>query len=469
MALVLADWENITPEELIPAVKYIRESFDESGWKCSELTRKLCYSALHPGAMEKVALAPYEASFVIYRRIMGQVAQRTFDHLLHVGTPPSFFLAYLNAFRKGLETEVRRLFDEVLQIGLANPEALKIHPVEWARAHLRILIAANSHRVVLWIKSVCDKQETWKPIDTDDNSADKFLWKTWRAPRLVHMQPSGNTPFEPVSAWMRENGSATEKLLSALSDRFVMSLEFALDKIAGDAHVACAKKSGPKMQVKQPPPQHEGPRRAPEIEPSQILGPVISRITSISLVDPGLTKLGLEGLSLDLLAKESGEHLFRLLEQWEEQLQRLRQANPEWQPGGTGTETEADYLMTRTYAAVKQLKSALALRNALPRNTEVGSKPKDALQETGPFTHSPDYRSVTIRGKTHSLTPRQAQVIQILHEAHESGNPEVSHDFILEKMETNNSRWQDTFKSNRIARNALIRVGKTRGTLRLNL
>jgi len=126
-------------------------------------------------------------------------------------------------------------------------------------------------------------------------------------------------------------------------------------------------------------------------------------------------------------------------------------------------------LMAQAVALVKQIKTVLVLRNTLSVTTEPGDKPENAPREPAPFTHSLDYRSVSLRGKTHSLTPRQAQLIQILHEAHESGNPEVSHAFILEKMETNNSRWQDTFKSNRDAKKALIRIGATRGTLRLNL
>ena len=85
------------------------------------------------------------------------------------------------------------------------------------------------------------------------------------------------------------------------------------------------------------------------------------------------------------------------------------------------------------------------------------------------FTHSEDYRSVSIRGKTHSLTSQQAHMIQILHEAHESGNSEVSIAHILEKFEKPSSRWEDTFKSNPEARQALIRPGRRKGILRLNL
>jgi hypothetical protein len=60
-------------------------------------------------------------------------------------------------------------------------------------------------------------------------------------------------------------------------------------------------------------------------------------------------------------------------------------------------------------------------------------------------------------------------VIQLLHEAHKNGNPDVSTAQILERLETSNSRWQDTFKSNSEAKKALVIAGKRKGTLRLNL
>lgn len=96
---------------------------------------------------------------------------------------------------------------------------------------------------------------------------------------------------------------------------------------------------------------------------------------------------------------------------------------------------------------------------------------KGAIPETvaGSFTHSPDYSSVTFRGKTFSLTSRQAQFIEILHEAHRNETPDVSMHFILEKLGTQNSRWQDTWKSNPRAKRALVKPGTRKGKLRLNL
>ena len=51
------EWKEITPEELIPAIEHIRESFEESEWKCRTVTEKLCYSALHPQAFRAILIS----------------------------------------------------------------------------------------------------------------------------------------------------------------------------------------------------------------------------------------------------------------------------------------------------------------------------------------------------------------------------------------------------------------------------
>ena len=85
------------------------------------------------------------------------------------------------------------------------------------------------------------------------------------------------------------------------------------------------------------------------------------------------------------------------------------------------------------------------------------------------FKHSEDYSSVSLNGKPFTLTPRQAQVIQLLHAAYENGTPEIGSQFILEKIETPNSRLRDTFRSNLDAWKTLVKAGTKRGTVRLNI
>ena len=106
--------------------------------------------------------------------------------------------------------------------------------------------------------------------------------------------------------------------------------------------------------------------------------------------------------------------------------------------------------------------------NAEADKLEVGLAPESDSAEQSGFTHSVDYRSVSLHGKPYSLTSRQAQIIEILHHAHESRNRDVGIDHILVELGAQTSRWQDTFKSNPEARKALIAPGDRKGTLRLN-
>jgi hypothetical protein len=99
MAKNVPKWEDFTPVTLTPAIKHIQKTFDSSIWKCSEITEKMCYSALHPGEVGPVSLAPYEEPFRLYRIILGNPAVREFDRLIKTGTPPAIFKAYLDAFR----------------------------------------------------------------------------------------------------------------------------------------------------------------------------------------------------------------------------------------------------------------------------------------------------------------------------------------------------------------------------------
>ena len=232
-------WEKITPERLIPAVKHIRESSKTAAWKCSELTEKLCYAALHPTTNDRNALEHYSAAFVTYAQVIGLRACKDFDLLLRAATPPSIFKAFLDVYRTGLEVDTRTQFDQLLRIGIANTDTLKMHPVEWAKSHLQLLISRQTPLVQQWIKSVCDKRDYLKVESTNDFEEIVF-WKAWRAPKLIHMQPSGNAPYDDESAWTREDGPQTQHLLAALSGIFVQFLGFELDKYAGTAHVKFA-------------------------------------------------------------------------------------------------------------------------------------------------------------------------------------------------------------------------------------
>lgn len=99
---------------------------------------------------------------------------------------------------------------------------------------------------------------------------------------------------------------------------------------------------------------------------------------------------------------------------------------------------------------------------------------------TESFSHSGDYRSVTIHGENFTLTPQQARMVRILHQAWESKRPNVSNESIVSKLLNERTcgnasieHWRDTWRSNLPAKKALIkwgsRPGASRGTIALNI
>jgi hypothetical protein len=85
------------------------------------------------------------------------------------------------------------------------------------------------------------------------------------------------------------------------------------------------------------------------------------------------------------------------------------------------------------------------------------------------FTHSPDFRSVCLRGEEFSLTPHQAQVIECLYKAYKNRSPEMGQDRLIVCLELKSRRLRDIFKSRPNAWRKLIVPGATRGSYRLNL
>ena len=54
------------------------------------------------------------------------------------------------------------------------------------------------------------------------------------------MHPSGNTPYNPASAWEREGEEKTEDLLHGLTERILDPARFKVKDLAGEAYVSLA-------------------------------------------------------------------------------------------------------------------------------------------------------------------------------------------------------------------------------------
>lgn len=91
------------------------------------------------------------------------------------------------------------------------------------------------------------------------------------------------------------------------------------------------------------------------------------------------------------------------------------------------------------------------------------------------FSHSDDdYREIAWRGKKYNLTPKQAAIVKLLHEAHERENVGLTIAFILEAIESNNDTLRDIFRKSDNRElygdgGLIVHTTKRRDLLRLNI
>jgi hypothetical protein len=132
-------------------------------------------------------------------------------------------------------------------------------------------------------------------------------------------------------------------------------------------------------------------------------------------------------------------------------------------------EEERQHLLIAVLELERELErlnqAGISRGSSTPTNSDLPSNAPKSEE----FLHSDDYRSVTVRGQNLTLTSRQAHVIQILDENRRNGLPDVGKDYLLEKLETPNSRLRDSFKSNFLAWKVLVKTGTKKGTVRLNV
>jgi hypothetical protein len=92
----------------------------------------------------------------------------------------------------------------------------------------------------------------------------------------------------------------------------------------------------------------------------------------------------------------------------------------------------------------------------------------DAREEEPELLAGEDYRSVKLRGRTYSLSAREAQIVEVLWDRARQGIPEVAQAMLLERIDSQATRVRDVF-TNRQTYHEFIKPGKTKGTIRLNL
>jgi hypothetical protein len=216
------EWEATTPADLRPAVEAIRHTFEHYGcWRSQQNTRKLCFAALHSASPNDVSRAevgnldPYKRFLIV---LLGPRVERL---LLDANHPaPVIFKSYLDVLESALKIALRASFKEMFEIAKARTDLLGMHPVEWAKRHLQILISEEKAGIRLWIKEVCDPMDLSRAAMVED----AIFWGRWRAPRLIHMKPAGNTPYEQADAWTREELVRSEELLESRAERLTVSV-----------------------------------------------------------------------------------------------------------------------------------------------------------------------------------------------------------------------------------------------------
>jgi hypothetical protein len=110
-----------------------------------------------------------------------------------------------------------------------------MHPVEWTKRQLDILISSEKSGIRVWTRQVCD------PLDYSIGASrdDSLFWGDWRAPRLIHMQPAGNTRYDEGSAWVREELVNSEELLDARAEHTTEFLRLDLDEFSPEQTKTC--------------------------------------------------------------------------------------------------------------------------------------------------------------------------------------------------------------------------------------
>jgi len=236
-------WEKRVPDDLIPAVKHVRNLFEDARWKSGTVTQHCCYTALHPNEKASDDTGAFTSALVTLKAFIGQSSTRFFHDLMKRGTPSAILAAFFHFYKAAMAVQVKTAFHDLLAIGSANSGRLETPPIEWAAWQVKSIINSASYLTGLWLKRCCDV-DTYDLADGYDPNAgeeDERVWTSWRAPRFVGMEPSLGRPFEASRVWEREDVESSQSVVKAFKEYFVIHLEARLKECVGSAHLEFAK------------------------------------------------------------------------------------------------------------------------------------------------------------------------------------------------------------------------------------
>lgn len=208
-------WEKDVPADLIPAIKHLRNSFEDFDHACGYITKKICYSSLHNERVDDPHcdyLACVLHIWLIKAR-NGDFLGKRFEALARQQTLPAIFKASSDLYRDAVTVQALVIFEQLRQIGRANEERLGIPHLEWAAAQTAHLIRSRTQTIKMWVTDACNKYV----YDPEEEPDEMVFWRKWQAPEFVIMEPSGSAPYDPARTWKRQNCETSLKWLNSFA------------------------------------------------------------------------------------------------------------------------------------------------------------------------------------------------------------------------------------------------------------
>jgi hypothetical protein len=228
-------WDSNVPVDLIPAVRRLLEQFGSAHREHGYCTQQLCHSKLCNEVDGNESA--YQIDLEALQKKVGTQATERFEGLLNEGTPPALFIAFFELYVEGVKVSICEIFDELVEIGLNNPQSIDVPPPEWAEVQAKHFVWFHSRRIEEWVKAVCAKapNEQSKPEEG-------ISGREWRAPRLVTIRVSDYQPSDAGTMWKRQDAKITSWRLNTLLEEYVHTLERQFYRLRGNAAVKCAKR-----------------------------------------------------------------------------------------------------------------------------------------------------------------------------------------------------------------------------------
>ena len=233
-------WDQDVPVHLRPALKALRQRFEDGRWKVGQLTQVLAFACLHGEKLEN--LRDYLMPLKQLKLIIGPAATQRFHHYVKGTTVSSIFKAFWDLLLDGMKAEITVVFGHVLEIARANETQLGVDSQQWAQARVERMVDDEAHTIEDWVRSVCDKQDRKMVVDDPD---EWIFWRSWQAPWFLIMQPAGPQKFEGERIWERQDVATSMAWLRHFSGEYKISLKTKLHHAVGEAAVSAAKRPIP--------------------------------------------------------------------------------------------------------------------------------------------------------------------------------------------------------------------------------